>query len=155
MKDFHYLTKVFVPALSVLFFLSTVLYGVQTEAGETSSSPSVDTEKAEQLGEEFQNQMPGARSSSRSSDSTVIPQPDAYSSPEEKKEPDYNQMQYPLCYNPATGFYEYCYAHDSDHFRLRFRSSDFKFWWEKGRKCPSGFHFKSGQGCFKDRRHRR
>lgn len=125
--------------LSFSLLLPCALYS------ETRSS---DIERADRLGEEFQKQMPWSKEKPQSGEFYGTPQPKDYLSPPEKEEtqsePD---AQYPYCYDPYTGYYEYCYRgydplYGDDYWRLRFR-------WDHGKRCPPGFHFKPGWGCYR------
>ena len=127
-------------SLSLSFLLPSHLYS------ETLSS---DIEKADRLGDEFQQQMPWSKEKIPSGEPLTrdLPQPPESQKSKDESEPQWRQ--YPLCYNPYTLRYEYCYRGDEDYFMIRFRSPAFRFWWEHGRVCPPGYYFKGGWGCYR------
>jgi hypothetical protein len=134
-----------------LFFLSASSLHSETE--NVTEPDSNKFERVEQLGEEFQRLMPWSRRTPQSDTYYDTPQPKEYFSTPEielpQKDADYQYMRYPLCYNPYNRLYEYCYSRDSNYFKLRFRSPEFRFWWKSGRGCPAGFYFVPGSGCYK------
>lgn len=105
---------------------------------------------ASELGEDFQKQMPYSKEKPQSGEGQ--PQPRDYTAPPEREKPEARTPaqapDYPLCYDPYTRTYEYCHPEDSDSFRMRLRSPDFRFWWESGRTCPPGYYFRPGWGCY-------
>lgn len=106
-----------IPQLVLLFFvffgfLCISLYTGRIVSAEESISAE-NIKKAEQLGEEFQRQMPWSRKSPQSGAYYGMPQPESYFSTPERELPDFKEpyvIQYPYCYNPYTRQYEYCYA---------------------------------------------
>lgn len=112
-----------------------------------------DVRKADQLGEEFQKQMPYSKEKPQSGETPGQSQPKEYITPPEshklRASPEPKNYEYPFCYNPYTRLYEYCYQDDYDTFRLRYRSPELLFWWEHGRRCPPGYYFKPGWGCYR------
>jgi hypothetical protein len=123
---------------------------------EIQSSANIRTdniERANKLGEEFQKQGPWSRKSPQDQDFYGIPQPEDYlATPESqlpKSESDMSSVPYPLCYNPYTRVYEYCYSGDSSYFQSRFSSPEFRFWWKRGRTCPPGYYFVPKEGCYR------
>jgi hypothetical protein len=110
-------------------------------------------EKADRLGEKFQRQGPWSRKEPQDGLFYGIPQPGEYlATPESQLPKDDSGVgitQYPLCYNPYTGSYEYCYPRGSSNFRARFRSADFRSWWRRGGACPPGYYFMPGEGCYR------
>ncbi len=110
-------------------------------------------ERANEMGEDFQRQMPYSKERPQTGETPGQAQPGDYVAPpeREKSEPP-SQPQagdYPLCYNPYTRTYENCYPQDSESWRLRYNSPDFRLWWDHGRSCPSGYYFRSGRGCYR------
>jgi hypothetical protein len=145
-------------ALLVLFFIFSAVTYSELHIVALASAASDNTEKADKLGEEFQKQSPWFREKPESDESIVTPQPEHYLRiPEEKKEEEtqgnpycyypYCEEQYPLCYDPDTGLYEYCYPADSFSFKFRFHSRKFRQWWDHERACPPGYFFKNNIGC--------
>ncbi len=130
-------------ALTVVFLIG--LFSSSVCASQTS--------RADELGDDFQGQMPGYKEKPRSGETPGQAQPQEYTAPPDREKPDSQAppqgSDYPLCYNPYTRDYEYCHPEDVDSFRLRLRSPDFRFWWEHGRSCPSGYYFRSGWGCYR------
>jgi hypothetical protein len=106
---------------------------------------------ANELGDDFQRQMPYSKENPQSGEGQT--QPQDYTAPPDREKPEPQTTpqgtDYPLCYNPYTRVYEYCHPEDTDSFRLRLRSPDFRFWWEHGRSCPPGYYFKPGWGCYR------
>lgn len=135
-----------------LFGIALIFSRSYSEAGALSLRDS-DIEKADRLGEGFQKQGPWSRQESRGNGFSVIPQPEEYrtasDSQAQKDESEYGMNQYPLCYNPYAGLYEYCYPRESSLYRSRFRSSEFRSWWRKGRICPPGYYFVPDEGCYR------
>ncbi len=108
--------------------------------------------RADELGEDFQRQMPYSKDKTQSSETPVQAQPREYTAPAGGEQPSATGIQgneYPLCYNPLSGVYEYCDPGDSEYFRQRFQSPDFRYWWERGRACPPGYYFRQGWGCYR------
>lgn len=135
---------------SLVVLLSVCLFAMEVPVMEAASE---NTEKAGQAGEEFQSQAPWFRERTQSGGYYYMPQPEHYlavpESQTSEKEPNGSQSQYPLCYNPYTREYEYCYPWDYNYFRVRFRSPEFRFWWVSERNCPSGYYFSAGYGCYR------
>jgi len=136
-----------------IVLMTAVLVFVFSPAAYSENAVSQgDAEKAGQLGEDFQKQTPWGKDAPDTGEFRGTPQPKEYrSSPEDEQPRDEGQKvrEYPLCYNPYTGGYEYCYPSDSYYFRMRFRSPEFRFWWEHGRTCPPGYYFRPGWGCYR------
>ncbi|MCL5023432.1 MAG: hypothetical protein M1497_08730 [Nitrospirae bacterium] len=135
--------KVFMAAICLFLF----------SGGKCLSATSGEIDKADRLGEEFQRQMPYSKERPETGETPGQTQPGDYTAPSEREgtlapaQPGgYDE---PLCYDPYTGTYEYCYPEDSDYFRSRFQSPGFPFWWERGRSCPPGYHFEPGRGCYR------
>ncbi len=141
-----------------LVWLSLSLIYNQQYIGVLSSLAASDSDKH---GDEFQKQAPWLREKQQGGEPRGEPQPELYlRTPEKKEEKEdkypycyypYCQEQYPLCYNPDTGRYEYCYPSDSSYFQNRFHSPKFRLWWQKERMCPPGYFFKPGLGCVRFR----
>jgi hypothetical protein len=112
-----------------------------------------DLERANELGEDFQRQMPYSRERPQTGETPGQTQPRDYVAPPERERsepaPQPGGGDYPVCYNPYTRVYENCYPQDSEYWRLRYNSPDFRFWWEQGRSCPSGYYFRQGRGCYR------
>jgi hypothetical protein len=112
-----------------------------------------DASRANELGEDFQRQIPGYKEKPQGGETPGQTQPQDYTAPPDREKPEPQTTpqgtDYPLCYNPYTRVYEYCHPEDTDSFRLRLRSPDFRFWWERGRSCPPGYYFKPGWGCYR------
>lgn len=112
-----------------------------------------DIQRADELGNDFQRQMPGFREKPQSGETPGQAQPGDYVAPpeREKNEPASQPRSgdYPLCYNPYTRAYETCYPEGSENWRLRYGSPDFRLWWESGRSCPPGYYFRPGRGCYR------
>lgn len=127
----------------VIFFLAVVVLPVYGQ----------DIQKADQLGEEFQRQMPYSKPKIDSGETPGQPQPEDYTAPpeREKSETAGQPQGYdaPLCYNPHYGNYERCYPQDSDDWRSNYDSPHFQFWWQQWRNCPPGYHFRPGWGCMR------
>lgn len=112
-----------------------------------------DIQRADELGEDFQRQMPYSKERPQSGETPGQAQPKDYIAPPEREKteptPRPQGYDYPLCFNPYTRAYENCYPEDSEHWRLRYSSPDFRFWWEHGRACPPGYYFRPGRGCYR------
>ena len=108
--------------------------------------------RANELGDDFQRQMPYSREGPQSGETPGQMQPGDYTSPPERERPEATSQpqggDYPLCFNPYTRGYENCYPEGSEYWRLRYNSPEFRYWWEHGRTCPQGYYFKPGRGCF-------
>jgi len=129
-----------------LFFCS------YSEAGALSVTDK-DIEKADRLGEEFQKQGPWSRQEPQDGLFYGIPQQGKYlTTPESELQDGSGSVltQYPLCYSPYTGSYEYCYPRGSSYFKSRFRSPAFRSWWRRGRVCPPGYYFMPDEGCYRN-----
>lgn len=136
---------------TILIILALALFSSHSYAETGAPSPKdKDIEKADKLGEEFQRQMPWSKERAPAGEPLTRDVPQSPESQKPKDEPESQWKQYPLCYNPHTHRYEYCYPGDPDYFMLRFRSPKFRFWWDYGRSCPPGYYFAPGQGCFRD-----
>jgi hypothetical protein len=112
-----------------------------------------DIQRADNLGDEFQKQMPYSKEKPQSGETPGQPQPEHYVAPPERERPDAAQPPgngYPLCYNPYYGRYEPCYPEGSEQWRHFYSSPHFQLWWDKWRSCPSGHHFRIGKGCFRN-----
>jgi hypothetical protein len=139
---------------TISIVISFLIISLSSSSAQESSVPSVtDVEKADQLGDEFQRQMPWYARTPQSGAFFGIPQPKEYlSAPESEIPPEsseYLSRQYPLCYDPYTGSYEYCKPRNSYYFRVKLRSPQFRFWWSKGRFCPYGYFFIPDRGCYR------
>lgn len=131
------LLKISLIPMILIFLFSQSLYS-------WAASPSKkDIEKADKLGEEFQKDMPWAKDRQPQKE-PLTPAPQTPSAATEQK-----TLQYPMCYNPYTGGFESCNPDDYEHFNLRWQSQKFRFWWEHGRACTKGYHFKPGWGCYR------
>jgi hypothetical protein len=138
----------------VTFSLMVVLHSCSyAEAGALPLN-NKDIKKADRLGEDFQQQGPWSRQEPLGGGFYGIPQPEEYQATPESQipndEPGSGITQYPLCYNPYSGSYEYCYPRESFYFRSRFSSPDFRIWWKRGRACPPGYYFVPKQGCYRN-----
>lgn len=132
------LFKIIIIPLVLLFIFSQPLYS------DAASPSKKDIEKADKLGEEFQKEMPWAKERQPQKELlTPVPPPPADTT-------ESKTVQNPMCYNPYTGAFESCNPDDYEHFRLRWQSQKFRFWWEHGRACPAGYHFNPGWGCYRD-----
>lgn len=143
-----------VPAFAIaacVFFYSGVMF---CEAGSPARVNPDDIEEANRLGEEFQRLGPWTRKKPQGDGFYGIPQPQEYLATPQSQLPQdesgSDSGQYPLCYNPYAGSYEYCYPRDSSYFRSRFSSPGFRSWWRQGGNCPSGHHFRQGEGCYRN-----
>jgi hypothetical protein len=121
------------------------------EAGKVSAKSDA-IQQADRLGEDFQQQGPWSRREPLGDGFYGVPQPKEYQTdfgghlPQD--ESGFDTSQYPLCYNPYTSVYEYCYPRESPYFLSRFRSPAFRLWWRKGRICPPGYYFVPDKGCY-------
>lgn len=127
---------------------------VYCEADTLHERNSDNIEKADRLGEDFQNQGPWSRQRSPDDNFYAIPQPREYQATPGSQipevEPKYDITQYPLCYNPYAGAYEYCYRGGSSFYRSGFRSPSFGLKWRRGRSCPPGYYFVPEKGCYRN-----
>ncbi|MEF9476076.1 MAG: hypothetical protein L0958_05240 [Candidatus Mariimomonas ferrooxydans] len=138
--------------MSKIFFIPLILILILPYQLNSETEPK-DIEKAEELGEEFQMQMPWSREKSQSGSHYDISQPEAYRATPEKELPASEEKTlYPYCYNPYTYRYELCYYryYYDDYYRLRLHLPKFNFSLEHERGCQDGFYFKTGWGCYKD-----
>lgn len=114
---------------------------------------SQDLRRAEELGNDFQQQMPYSTERPGSGETPGQAQPGDYVAPPEREQGEPAAQprggDYPVCYNPYTRAYEPCYPQDSEYWRMRYNSPDFRIWWEQGRSCPSGYYFRPGRGCYR------
>ncbi len=112
-----------------------------------------DIERANELGEDFQRQMPYSKERPQTGETPGQVQPGDYVAPPERERneppPQPRAGDSPVCYNPYTRAYETCYPQDSEYWRLRYSSPEFRLWWDQGRSCPSGYYFKHGRGCYR------
>jgi hypothetical protein len=110
-------------------------------------------EKADELGDDFQRQMPWSREKPQSGETPGQAQPRDYVAPPEREKTETTTRPqgetFPLCFNPYTRGYETCYPEDSEHWRTWYNSPDFRLWWEQGRSCPRGYYFRPGRGCYR------
>ena len=144
--------------LSIVLFFLLLSSSYAGEVKPAEKSPSAgDIEKANQLGEEFQRQMPWSRESPQSGEYYGSPQPKSYFSTPERELPESEppMAQYPFCYNPYTRIYEYCYPPEYGYYnsqgydyyylrgygyyypgeyyyRFRLHLPEFRFYWEYG-----------------------
>ena len=134
------MSEIFVAAIVFVILLSCPGY-------------SGNIERANELGEDFQRQMPYSKEKPQSGETPGQAQPGDYVAPpeREKNEPAAQPRggDYPVCYNPYTRAYENCNPEDSENWRLRYSSPDFRLWWEQGRSCPPGYYFRPGRGCYR------
>ena len=144
MTGIQRLCKLSLLILSLSFLLPSHLYS------ETLSS---DIEKADRLGDEFQQQMPWSKEKIPSGEPLTrdLPQPPESQRSKDESEPQWRQ--YPLCYNPYTLRYEYCYlSHDNlnyyDYYKYRTHRPGFYLYWGHGGKCPPGYYFSPERGCY-------
>lgn len=121
-----------------------------------SETLSSDIERADQLGKEFQRQMPWSKDIPKSGAYEGMTQPEGYYFAPEKElsEEEMSKMSKPpYCYNPGTYRYEYCYpSYDNlkyyDHNKYRLRLPGFYLYWGHGEKCPPKYHFSPERGCY-------
>mgnify|MGYP006268487043 FL=1 len=111
-----------------------------------------NNERANELGNDFQNQMPWSKEKPQSGETPGQAQPRDYVAPPEREMTETTTRpqgeMYPLCFNPYTRAYETCYPEGSENWRTWYNSPDFRFWWEQGRACPRGYYFRPGRGCY-------
>ncbi len=108
--------------------------------------------RADELGDDFQGQMPYSKDRPQTGETPGQMQPGDYTSPPGEGTGALPQPQggdYPLCYNPYSRGYENCYPQGSEYWRQRYDSPDFRLWWDHGRTCPPGYYFKPGWGCYR------
>ena len=109
--------------------------------------------RANELGDDFQRQMPYSKEKPQSGETPGQAQPEDYTAPPERERTEAPSQPQgydnPLCYNPYTRGYENCYPEGSEYWRQRYDSPDFRLWWEHGRTCPSGYYFNPGRGCYR------
>ncbi|MBI5848434.1 MAG: hypothetical protein HZB31_10900 [Nitrospirae bacterium] len=145
--------KVFLPAVAIAVFFFCLPGVSHGETGTLQKRASEHIEKADKLGEDFQQLGPWSRQESRDSGFYGIPQPDNYQStpgrnmPEAEFGPDITH--YPLCYNSVTDEYQYCYPRESAYYRSGFRSPGFRSGL-RGRVCPPGYYFMPAKGCYRN-----
>ncbi len=142
-----------IPAIVITAWFFILPGDLLCETGSPLKRNPDPIEKADKLGEEFQREGPWSRQAPQGGFYDV-PQPRDYlATPGSQFPPDdagSDMTQYPLCYNPYAGYYEYCYPRESSYFRSRLRTPGFRSWWRRGRSCPPGYHFIPEEGCYRN-----